>query len=62
MSDLSSEAGAAIYSKKVLSIYDPFVLGFSSTFAWGRYGMYVSTGETGNYTFSVKEIRTWGAE
>jgi len=33
-----------------------------STFAWGRYGMYVSTGETGNYTFSVKEIRTWGAE
>jgi len=30
-------------------------------FAWGRYGVYVSTGETGNYTFTVKEIRTWGA-
>lgn len=34
MSDSQSEAGAAVYSKNVLSIYDPFVLGFSSTFAW----------------------------
>ena len=35
MSDSNSEAGAAVYSKRVLSIYDPFVLGFSSRFAWG---------------------------
>jgi SAM-dependent methyltransferase len=34
MTDSTSEAGAAVYSKNVLSIYDPFVLGFSSTFAW----------------------------
>jgi hypothetical protein len=34
MSDSSSEAGAAVYSRRVLSIYDPFVLGFSNTFAW----------------------------
>ncbi len=32
------------------------------TFAWGRYGVYVSTGEAGNYTFNVTEIRSWGAE
>ncbi len=35
MRDSNSEAGAAVYSKNVLSIYDPFVLGFSSRFAWG---------------------------
>ena len=29
-------------------------------FGWGRYGLYVSTGETGNYTYTVKEIRSWG--
>jgi hypothetical protein len=34
MSDSTSEAGAAVYNKNVLSIYDPFVLGFSSTWAW----------------------------
>ena len=27
-------AGTAVYSKRVLSIYDLFVLGFSNTFAW----------------------------
>jgi hypothetical protein len=35
MGETSSEAGAAVYSRNVLSIYDPFVLGFSSRFAWG---------------------------
>lgn len=30
----ATEAGAAIYSKHVLSIYDFFVLGFSNRFAW----------------------------
>lgn len=33
-----------------------------STFGWGRFGIYVSTGEAGNYTFTVREIRSWGAE
>src|SRR5918996_6376268 len=27
-------AGAAIYSKPVLSVYDLYVLGFSNTFVW----------------------------
>ena len=40
MSDLRGEAGASVYSKKVLSIYDPFVLGFSSRFAWGSPSKY----------------------
>lgn len=30
----SSGAGAAIYSKAMLLIYDPYVLGISNTFAW----------------------------
>lgn len=34
MTKRTSEAGAAVYSKNVLSVYDPFVLGFSSTFVW----------------------------
>jgi hypothetical protein len=38
--DSRSEAGAAVYSRKVLSIYDPFVLGFSSRFAWGSRSKY----------------------
>jgi len=32
--DPQAEAGAAVYSKSVLSIYDLFVLGFSNRFAW----------------------------
>jgi hypothetical protein len=32
--DDSAAAGAAIYSKAVLSIYDLFVLGFSNSFVW----------------------------
>jgi hypothetical protein len=32
--DESAAAGAAVYSKPILSIYDLFVLGFSNTFAW----------------------------
>lgn len=32
-----------------------------NAFAWGRYGIYISTGETGDYTFTVREIRTWGS-
>jgi hypothetical protein len=34
MNNPNSAAGAAAYSKNVLSIYDPFVLGFSSTVIW----------------------------
>lgn len=33
-SDNSVEAGQAIYNKKVLSIYDLWVLGFSNSFLW----------------------------
>jgi hypothetical protein len=29
-------------------------------FDWGRYGLFVSAGEAGNYTYSVTEIRSWG--
>lgn len=29
-------------------------------FAWGRYGIFVSAGEEGNFTFTVDEIRSWG--
>jgi hypothetical protein len=32
--DDSGVAGAAIYTKAVLSVYDLYVLGFSNTFAW----------------------------
>lgn len=34
MSNSTSAAGAAVYSKGVLSVYDPLILGFSSTFVW----------------------------
>ncbi len=34
MSDQQAAAGAAVYNRLVLSIYDLFVLGFSNTFAW----------------------------
>lgn len=34
MTQASAAAGAAVYSRPVLSIYDFFVLGLSSTFAW----------------------------
>jgi hypothetical protein len=30
------------------------------SFGWGRYGIYVSAGDAGNYTYTVEEIRTWG--
>ncbi len=32
------------------------------TFDYGRYGIFVQAGEGGDYTFTVEEIRTWGAE
>lgn len=31
-----------------------------SGFSYGRYGVFVSAGDDGNYTFSVDEIRSWG--
>lgn len=30
------------------------------TFPWGRFGIFVSAGDTGNFTFSIDEIRSWG--
>ncbi len=30
-------------------------------FSFGRYGIFVQAGDAGNYTFTVDEIRTWGA-